>query len=62
MDMITLNKKFKTYSIRLSEEEWEMLNVIRKKIDLPSMLRKHIREIYGEINKKRNIDDKIYKM
>uniref|UniRef100_A0A6M3IPA1 Uncharacterized protein n=1 Tax=viral metagenome TaxID=1070528 RepID=A0A6M3IPA1_9ZZZZ len=62
MNIIPKNKKDKIYNFRVSKEEWEMINSIKKKIDLPSMLRKHIQEIYNEINKGREIDDKIYRI
>jgi hypothetical protein len=47
------------YNIRVDEEDWKMIRYLRgEKVELPLMLREHIREIYRETVRK--IDDDIY--
>lgn len=49
------------YNIRVDEEDWKMIKYLRDmNVELPLMLREHIREIYREMVRK--IDDEIYKL
>jgi len=59
--LIHKKKKYKTYNFRIGEDEERMIKTIREcKVDVSSMLRKHIRDIYNEVIKIKEIDDNIY--
>lgn len=54
-------RKNKVFTLRLYEEEFEMVKKIRSNssVDLPEMLRKYIKEIYHKLYNK-DPDDIIY--
>ena len=53
----------KQYSFRVSEEEFRMIEFLRKKrVELPFMLRKHIKEVYGDMIREEDIDEEVYKL
>lgn len=59
MEVIHKTTKEKIYSLRLDPEEEKMVESIKNAgINLPAMLRKHIKDIYKQITM--DIDDKIY--
>lgn len=50
----------KTYSFRVSEDELKMIRELASEINLPAMLREHIREIHDNIHK--DPDDSAYSL
>ena len=56
-------KKVKTYNFRVDDEDWGRIRYIidDAKINLPSVLREHIRKVHDSLTKKdKGVDDMFY--